>query len=352
MTTYGTLCGVYPANGTAGTEVSSTYEGRHLTFLESELTHPSHTDTFVEKGDPVLVTGGQIIGVSFKEAAAATDYVTIDTEGIWNLSVVATDDGGNSGVVPGDRIYINTTTCILSKIATAASQLPFGYALGTITSGQTATIAVKVHWDPIDNALLDVEPLYFGDARETNFAFKAGTLIPGATAEVLELDNLAVPSQSSALQIKAVGAGLKQDVGLAIYFDATLGPGTSTADWSYAAGIWLNVPDTYIASAGGWGGHEQLVALNLGVYAPVNVNMADADVIYGVKAEGIYDTKTNGCYFAALNVKLADPATRTAIFFSHNTQSVGLTAAKTVDGGAVALVDINGTMHWVNTFTG
>jgi len=29
----GTKIGVYDANGTAGDEVSSTYEGRHLTFL-------------------------------------------------------------------------------------------------------------------------------------------------------------------------------------------------------------------------------------------------------------------------------------------------------------------------------
>jgi hypothetical protein len=174
----------------------------------------------------------------------------------------------------------------------------------------------------------------------------------GMAGETLELDALTVPSAGSALQIKAVGAGLKQDVGLGLYVDATLNAGTSTADWSYAAGIWLNIPTTYVASAGGWGGHEQLAALSLGVYAEANANMADADVIYGIKAEGIYDTQTHGCYFAALNVKLAAPATRTAIFFSHNTQSVGLVGTKSgAAGGAIALVDINGVMYWVNTFT-
>lgn len=147
MPTYGTKFGVYPANETAGTEVSSTYEGRHLTFLESELSHPTHVDTFVSKGDPVVV-GREIVGVSFAEAAAATDYVTIDTEGIWNLSVLANDDLGAVLVAAGDALFINRTTCIISKIADPAVNTPFGYALGAITSGNTAVIAVKVHFDP------------------------------------------------------------------------------------------------------------------------------------------------------------------------------------------------------------
>jgi len=133
-------------NYSAGQEISSTYEGRHLEMTESLLTHPTHTDGFVDKGDPVLF--GKQVGVAFKSAAAATDLIAIDTEGIWALSVVAVDAAGNSPVARGDRIYINTTTAVLSKIATPATNMPFGIALSTLATGTTGVVAVKVHQDP------------------------------------------------------------------------------------------------------------------------------------------------------------------------------------------------------------
>ena len=140
--------GVYIA-GTAGDEVSSTYEGRHLTFTESQVTHPSHTDGLVNKGDAVLV-GENIVGVAFKSAAADTDLIAIDSEGIWQLSVVAENEDGNIAVAVGDEIYINKTTCILSKIANKNTHQRFGYALYAINSGVTDVIPVKVHWNPDD----------------------------------------------------------------------------------------------------------------------------------------------------------------------------------------------------------
>jgi len=142
--------GAYPDSLTAGTEVSSTYEGRHVTVLESDLLHPSHTDGFVDKGDPVIfgTVALQGVGVAFISAAAATDWVAVDTEGIWNLSVVASNDDGNSLVVGGNPLFINTTTGIISKISNVVTQVPFGYAMGQVTAGATAVIAVKVHWDP------------------------------------------------------------------------------------------------------------------------------------------------------------------------------------------------------------
>ncbi|KKL77654.1 hypothetical protein LCGC14_2032760, partial [marine sediment metagenome] len=91
----------YPIGGTAGTQVSSTGEGRHLKILESELTHYTGGDGFVDKGDPVVTASGVIVGVAFNSAAAATDYVAIDTEGIWNLSVFGNDQNGNIAVVIG-----------------------------------------------------------------------------------------------------------------------------------------------------------------------------------------------------------------------------------------------------------
>ena len=148
--------GVYAGSATAveNDEVSSTYEGRHLTFLEADIT--GHEHAFPTKGHPVVV-GEHIVGVvlgitrtdgSIGAAAnAVTDMVTIDTEGIWNLSVVASNDAGNSAVVAGDAIYINTTTAILSKIVNGVTQRFFGYALGGIAGGSTFVIAVKVHFE-------------------------------------------------------------------------------------------------------------------------------------------------------------------------------------------------------------
>ncbi len=130
----------------AGDQASSTYEGRHVTVLESLMVHPSHGDGFVDAKDPVVV--GNMVGIAFKSAAAATDYITIDTEGIWYLSVVGSDDDGNSAVAQGDELYINTTTAIISKISAVATQRHFGLAQGPVTGGATAVIAVKVHFDP------------------------------------------------------------------------------------------------------------------------------------------------------------------------------------------------------------
>ncbi len=144
--------GVYPVADAKdpGDEISSTYEGRHITLLESDLVHPTHADGLVDKADPVVSATGKpmVVGVAFKSAAAATDYIAIDTEGIWNLDVVAANDAGNVAVAGGDLIYINTTTAVLSKISNGATQVPFGIALGIVTSGATNAIAVKIHTFP------------------------------------------------------------------------------------------------------------------------------------------------------------------------------------------------------------
>jgi len=114
----------------------------------------------------------QGVGVALRSAAAATEYIAIDTEGIWVLDVYAADDGGAVAVEGGDRLYIaNSTPCAISKIATAATQVPFGYALGHVDAGATAAIAVKVHWDPIDNQVLDEEPFIFGDDDDVIFTW-------------------------------------------------------------------------------------------------------------------------------------------------------------------------------------
>lgn len=162
----GVQVGVYPGQGVAGTEVSSTYEGRHLTLNENELIHPFRVSGFVNKGDPVIICNagilanrGHAVGVAFNTATAVTDDIAIDTEGIWNLTVFAQNDAGDSAIVAGDPLYIHDGSagavlntglgdCEISKIRNLVTQIPFGYALGTVVAGGSGRIAVKVHWDP------------------------------------------------------------------------------------------------------------------------------------------------------------------------------------------------------------
>ena len=143
--------GAYPiadAQG-EGLEVSSTYEGRHITVLDSEITGHANPDAdgFINKGLPLMV-GDKIVGIPFVDAAVATDRIPVDTEGIWIVDVIANNDAGGSAVAGGDELYINLTTGVVSKINNTAVNRPFGYALGIIDSGLTATLAVQVHFDP------------------------------------------------------------------------------------------------------------------------------------------------------------------------------------------------------------
>jgi len=169
--------GLYPAEGTLGDQVSSTYEGRHVTLYASEINH-GNVLAVVTKGYPVIfgtIAGNHGVGIALNTEVAGTDLIAIDTEGIWNVSVVANDDLGASLVTGGDPLYINTTTAVVSKIRNNATQIPFGYALGQVTAAATAVIAVKVHWDPRSHWLEDDERLYFGDARDVDMGWDEAT---------------------------------------------------------------------------------------------------------------------------------------------------------------------------------
>lgn len=172
--------GVYPDSLTVGTEVSSTFEGRHITAQASELNH-GNVLLVVTKGYPVIfgtVAGNHGVGVAFNTELAATDLIAVDTEGIWNLSVVGSDDLGNSLVTGGDPLFINTTTAVISKIRDNVTQIPFGYALGQANGdGLAHIIAVKVHWDPRSHWLEDMEHLYFGDLMDVNLRWDQTDLV-------------------------------------------------------------------------------------------------------------------------------------------------------------------------------
>ena len=107
-------------------------EGRKLSVACTAPTTPA-------TGDPVLI--GQIPGVALPDER--TDgTTTVDTAGVYRLSVKGIDGGGNSAVAVGDIIYyVAGDTPPLSKKATGVR---FGYALEGVASGGTATIMVKI----------------------------------------------------------------------------------------------------------------------------------------------------------------------------------------------------------------
>lgn len=106
--------------------------GKILSFLESVLLHPTHTDGLVDAGDPVLV--GRIAGVAEISATATTDLISVDTEGVHDLSVTAI---GN-GISLGETLYIDPSTGVISN---DLSDTPFGAAMEALASG-TDTINV------------------------------------------------------------------------------------------------------------------------------------------------------------------------------------------------------------------
>lgn len=103
--------------------------------LSVVCTHP----TTPASGDPVRY--GERVGVALinEDTAGKT---TVAFDGVFNLSVKGVDGSGNAAVAEGDKLYyVDADTPVLSK-KTAGHFA--GYAQAAITSGSTATIAVKL----------------------------------------------------------------------------------------------------------------------------------------------------------------------------------------------------------------
>lgn len=90
-------------------------------------------------GDPVIV--GQLPGVALT-GKRSDGTTTVAFEGVFELSVRGVDGVGNSAVAVGDILYyVAADTPKLSKKNTGVR---FGYALGSVGAGATATIPVKI----------------------------------------------------------------------------------------------------------------------------------------------------------------------------------------------------------------
>lgn len=107
-------------------------EGRQLSVAVTDPDTPA-------SGDPVVV--GQLPGVALTDERP-DGTTTVAFEGVFELPVRGVDSAGNSAVAVGDILYyVAADTPQLSKKNTGVR---FGYALGTVTAGATATIPVKI----------------------------------------------------------------------------------------------------------------------------------------------------------------------------------------------------------------
>jgi hypothetical protein len=135
---------IYNSTGhTSGEECSSTYEGRHVTILGSNLLSVGTVATTgLVKGEAV-VFGDEGVGVAFNtvaQASLATTYVAVDTEGIWWLNVET-----SATMAPGDTVYINSLTGVVSD--SAADGVRLGYVVDDVADGSGSAVLapVKVH---------------------------------------------------------------------------------------------------------------------------------------------------------------------------------------------------------------
>ena len=97
--------------------------------------HPAEPNS----GDPVRY--GEATGVALiDEQSDGVTSVDFTPGNVWEVSVKGVDGSGNSAVAVGDKIYyVDADTPVLSKKATGRL---FGFAMGTVGSGATATIKV------------------------------------------------------------------------------------------------------------------------------------------------------------------------------------------------------------------
>ena len=152
----------------------------------------------VDAGDPVIV-GGSIKGVALTDYSSADGKATIDTEGVFDLSVKAVNDAGNSAIAIGDRLYyVSTDTPKLSK---KKSGVPFGIALETVSSGETATINVKLTPDAGEDEVYRVFAAGIHAVDDDPLASEAFISVPGILATDVVVCTLSVNTGSPLLYI-------------------------------------------------------------------------------------------------------------------------------------------------------
>lgn len=90
-----------------------------------------------------LVRVGELIGVALADEDADTGLTSVKFNGTARVSVKGVNGGGNSAVAVNDQIfYVDADTPNASKKTTGKLA---GQALGTVGSGATATIIIRLN---------------------------------------------------------------------------------------------------------------------------------------------------------------------------------------------------------------
>jgi hypothetical protein len=129
---------------------------------------------------------GDIVGIAMASAAAATDMISIDTEGIWALNVLGcksdgTSDGIAVAMTAGMEVYIkrtpSTDVYILSGQQDPYHFAFFGYLMGSVSASVTVPtlVGVKVHNSP--NPLGGILHFGSGSTAAGNFLLEGDTAL-------------------------------------------------------------------------------------------------------------------------------------------------------------------------------
>lgn len=116
-------------------------DGRYLDRLNVSAVNGSGTGDLVKSGDPVAV--GDIPGVAIIDENA-DGLATVDTGGVYDLSVFGHDGTAAAAIAVGDIVVWDNTGGTLEKTPGSAGSKRFGYALGAVGSGATTKIPVRL----------------------------------------------------------------------------------------------------------------------------------------------------------------------------------------------------------------
>lgn len=98
----------------------------------------SGTSDAVQSGDPGAIGSLPFVALTDEDADG---MATIQTDGVFELSVRGHDGTANAAVDAGEIVYWDNTT---GELDVATAGIRFGYALEAVASGATTTVRVKI----------------------------------------------------------------------------------------------------------------------------------------------------------------------------------------------------------------
>jgi len=115
--------------------------GDQFTVTAAQVTTPTGAAAKVSSAPALVGLLPVVLQTDPQEGADGVSRITVKTNGVHEFDVAAV----GSNIEVGHKIYALTApAATLTLNNTAASSTLFGYALGTVTSGETTTIRVLI----------------------------------------------------------------------------------------------------------------------------------------------------------------------------------------------------------------